>query len=74
MMMNHASSIETKALTRDDDEEYWDEEEIEWRRIEQNKRTCLMRRTCACGVLLIYAFLILNWRLGKNKVPVLESP
>jgi hypothetical protein len=51
------------------EEDSWDEEEAAtWKRIEENRRTCLMRRTCVIAVLVVYAFLILNWRLGGVEV------
>ncbi len=56
------------AVRTNDEEEGWDDDDVEWHRIEQNKRTCLMRRTCAIGILIVYAFLILNWRIGRSHV------
>lgn len=43
-----------------------DEEELEWRRIKEHQRTCQMRRFCVVAVLIIYAFLILGWKLPRR--------
>lgn len=58
------SAIATDEI-RNDEEETWDEEEAEWHRLEKNRRTCVMRRTCAAAALAVYLFLIANWKLGK---------
>ena len=54
-----------KRNVRDDS---WDDEDIEWRRIQQHQQTCRMRRACVVAGLIVYAFLILQWLLGRNKV------
>jgi len=51
-----------------EEEDMWDEEEAEWHRLEQNRRTCIMRRTCAIAVLVVYVFLIVNWRMSQIQV------
>jgi hypothetical protein len=48
-------------------DESWDEEDIAWRRIQQHQQTCRIRRACVVGGLIVYAFLILQWRMRKTQ-------
>lgn len=53
--------LETTSASEDDDEEET------WRKVEEHKRTCQMRRNCTLAALVIYLFLfLLRWTRQKE--------